>query len=290
MNVSEQASQLLTQWIERQSSPPAKTWFLEKKNTLSLRFQEQEFYIAFGITPRKMGKDPLQLSSEDLKQANDCCAGWTPQFWTLDQATRLVFFLSSPAVTCQAFTERLNMLCHTAEVGELLCLYQGLPLYPWPESHITRASEGIRSNIKAVFEAVAHLNPYPQHYLPEEAWNQMVLKALFIGSPLAFIQGIDARSNPTLARMLVDYAHERWAAKRPVSIELWRCVGPHLTEMMLVDIQRLLTQGTENEKHAAILTLRASTLPSARMLLDSVKALDLFVEAKQICWNTLKSS
>ena len=45
----------------------------------------------------------------------------------------------------------------------------------------------------------------------------MVLKALFVESTLHPIQGLDARANEALAHMLCDYAHERWAAGRPVS-------------------------------------------------------------------------
>ena len=44
----------------------------------------------------------------------------------------------------------------------------------------------------------------------------MVVKALFIGSPLRPSWARRA-PNPDLAKMLIDYAHERWAAGRPVS-------------------------------------------------------------------------
>ena len=54
----------------------------------------------------------------------------------------------------------------------------------------------------------------------------MVLKALFVGSELGPIAGLDDRANPELARILIDYARERWAAGRPVTPELWRPVMP----------------------------------------------------------------
>jgi hypothetical protein len=64
----------------------------------------------------------------------------------------------------------------------------------------------------------------------------MVLKALFVGSTLGPIIGLDLRANAALARMLSDYAHERWSAGRPVSPELWRCVGPFASGPLLADL------------------------------------------------------
>jgi hypothetical protein len=73
-----------------------------------------------------------------------------------------------------------------------------------------------------VFNAVALYNPYPAEYLDDLAWNQMILKALFVGTPLYPIYGLKRRNNPQLSKMLLDYARERLAAKRTVNPELWK--------------------------------------------------------------------
>jgi len=127
-----------------------------------------------------------------------------------------------------------------------------------------RAREGVRSAMTPVFEAVAHRNPYPRDMFDEDGWNHMVLKALFIGSTLDPIQGLDARANADLAVMLVDYAHERWAAGRPVSPELWRCVGPFADARALDALGHVLDTGEPRERLAAALALRACPDPQAR--------------------------
>jgi hypothetical protein len=121
--------------------------------------------------------------------------------------------------------------------------------------------------MKTVFEAVAHRNPYPAEQLSEDAWNQMVLKALFIGSALDPVIGLDERANPRLAHMLCDYAHERWAAGRPVNPELWRCVGPFAAGPALADLERVLGSDDPRERQAALLALSASTEGAASRLL-----------------------
>jgi hypothetical protein len=186
---------------------------------------DRTLFMAISLVPRKIGKDDLVLDDTDLEAATDTRAGWTPVGWSVDQAARLLLLLNTDGPETE-FARRLEQLCTTADVGELVTFYRGLPLYPGQPRYVRRAAEGVRSNMKAVFEAVAHHNPYPAEQFDEGAWNQMVLKALFIGSSLQPITGLDERANPTLMRMLCDYAHERWAAGRNVSPELWRCVGP----------------------------------------------------------------
>lgn len=285
MTVSSPAD-LLHSWLGRQLTGSAATWLDESLAKLAEDSSDRLFFKLFSLAPRKLGKDDLQLTDDDLSAADAARSGWDPHLWSVDQAGRILLLLRSES-DAETFFARCEQLFITADVGELVALYRGLPLYPGQQQFTRRGAEGIRTNMKSVFEAVAHHNPFPAEQFDEAAWNQMVLKALFIESPLWPIQGIDQRANPTLREMLINYAHERWAAHRPVSPELWRCVGPHADEAALGDLEKVLVQGTDCEQAAAALALAASPLSRARELLSARPQLVQRVESKQITWRSL---
>jgi hypothetical protein len=276
--------QLLLKWLEKSTSANAMDWIRQKQHVTSSR----DFYLAFGAAPRFTGKTPLQVTTQDLQEAQQLRKGLSPASWTIDQATRILFMLSLPHREPATYLQTLDQLFATAEVSELVALYSALPLLPHPELFRAKASDGIRSNISSVFNAVALENPYPAEYFEEGPWNQLVLKAIFIGSPLHRIYGLDQRTNPTLARILSDFAHERWAAKRPVTPELWRCVGPFLNEQLLPDIEKLFRDGNEKEQEAAALACRASTFAPAKTLLQN-KRPDLAekINKDELFWEAL---
>jgi hypothetical protein len=277
---------LLHTWLHRQFSAPTRQWIDSQMALLSGTPRDRELYLSISLVSRKLGKEDLRLEPADLEDARAARADWDPRDWSVDQAGRILFLLSANA-SSEKFSAWLDQLCQTADVGELVAFYRGLPLYPDPPLHRLRAAEGVRSNMKAVFEAVAHRNPYAREQLAEGAWNQMVLKALFVGSALHPIQGLDQRGNPTLMRMLCDYAHERWAATRPVSPELWRCVGRHADQAALADLQRVLDTGTTPERQAAALALADCPDPGARKLLSRDPALERAVASGKVTWNSV---
>ncbi len=258
---------LLGQWLAARLPENAAAWLSNGIARCSTGITDRDLYLLMSLVSRHVGNAPLALTDTDLRAGAASRPGWNPRDWTLDQAVRVYLLLASTPDGAD-FSRRLDRLCSAADIGELVAFYRGLPLYPDQPRYALRAAEGVRSNMRVVFEAVAHRNPYPAEQLNEPAWNQLVLKALFVGSPLHPIVGLDGRRNATLARMLCDYAHERWAASRPVSPELWRCVGPFAAGPVLADFARLFERGTADEQHAAALALREATDPEATRLLE----------------------
>ncbi|MDF2780572.1 MAG: hypothetical protein K0S96_376 [Geminicoccaceae bacterium] len=278
--------ELLQRWLDRQLPGPAGAWLREQLGVLGGEVRDRDLYLALGLVPRRLGKADLELSDADLRDAAQARAGWEPRGWSVDQAARVLILLHAGG-TGERFVARFVQLCRTADVAEAIAFYRGLPLYPDPQRLEPQAAEGTRTNMRAVFEAVAHRDPYPNEQFAENRWNHMVLKALFVGSALHPIQGLDARANPTLARMLCDYAHERWAAGRPVSPELWRCVGPHADAEALGDLQRVLATGGTSERKAAALALAACADPRASALLGQAPDLAAAVAQGALTWDNL---
>lgn len=276
--------ELLSSWVVARSSAAAADWFLGQIERLKASPTEKDVYLALGYATRKLGKGDLELKAEERAAAAAARPHWDPSDWSIDQAARIVFVLAGQTRDSKAFKTRLEMLFNTADVWELIAFYRGLPLYPNAVEHVARAREGTRSAMQPIFEAVAHRNPFPMEQFDENAWNHMVLKALFIGSKLAPILGLDERANPRLMRMLCDYAHERWAAQRPVSPELWRCVGPHADAAALEDLGRVLATGAKLERQAAALALASARNPEAERRLRGVPDLDEAVRAGTIRW------
>lgn len=263
--------QLLTAWLTSRLDATARTWLEDALARLRAGATERDLYLCVSQVSRRLGKASLGLGASELQTATASRPGWDPRDWTVDNAARVLLLLASSTDGAEV-RRRLDKLCSAADIDELVAFYRGLPLYPDPSQHVLRAAEGVRSNMRVVFEAVAHRNPYPAEQFDEPAWNQLVLKALFVGSTLEGVVGLDARRNPALARMLCAYAHERWAAHRAVSPELWRCVGPYATGAVLDDFRRLLTQGNVEERRAAVAALAESQDPAAARLLATAPA------------------
>ena len=281
------ARKLLRDWILRQADAERGAWLDAQIAALRQGPADAALDVALGMIPRRLGKAALALTDADLAAAEKAIEGWDPRGWNVTDAARILLLSGLPD-TGKRFADRFRSLCGAADVAELIALYRGLPLYPDPASLEDQVGEGLRSNMRGVFEAIAHRNPYAKAHFDDHRWNHMVLKALFIGSPLAPIQGLDERANPELARIMLDFAHERWAAGRPVPFEIWRCVGPFAEGQAIDDLARVLAQGEGVERRAAALALAASPDRRAARLLQEVPALAGDISGSRLTWATLQ--
>lgn len=263
-------------WHSLSNRAPAEgtAWLQGRLNELRSGESDHILYLTFSAVPRYLGKQPFEPSPGELATADRLRPGFSPHTWTMDRAARIWLLLESEAAYATGFEKRLRMLFDHADMGELVALYSSLPLLPGGERFTGQAVEGVRTNMTVVFDAIALDNPYPADYFSEGAWNQLVLKAAFNDRPLYRIIGMERRANAALARIISDYAHERWAAGRVVSPELWRPVGRFLDEALLQDLQRLLTDKHPLQRQAGALVCAVSDHPGAKALLDRLSPED----------------
>ena len=279
------AQTLLLDWLKTRLAPEALGWLEEKAALLATGAPDKTIFTSFGACVRHAGKVALSLDDAALEAARAAVPDWDPSDWTTDQTARIFLLTALPAGPKSA--KLMDQMWQTADVGEAVALQKALAVLAYPEGHMARAREAIRSNIQAVFESITLRNPYPALHFDNVGWNQMVVKTFFVNAPLARVVGLDRRVNPPLSRMLADLAHERWAAGRPLAPDLWRCVGPCADERGLADLKQVLTTGAPIDKRAAALALKNCPDPKAASILALDPALAEAARNGSLTWENL---
>lgn len=188
--------------------PPAtRTWLDEQLADPQLFTDRTKLRVAFARVARKL----VGTAEQPIALGDATCA------WPLIDLVRTL--LLSTALDAVARTDHaalIDDLYRTADLREQQSILRALPALPEPARFTTIAIAACRTNSPAVFAAIASHNPLPAAYFPELHFNQLVLKAIFMGVPVADIVGLEERATPELRRMVTEYASERRAAGRPV--------------------------------------------------------------------------
>ncbi|ASZ09775.1 EboA domain-containing protein [Chitinophaga pendula] len=283
----EKVEALLWDVIQQQSTDNGLAWLQQRTANWKTTAAVQQFNLTFTAIPRFLSKNEITVSPETATALRHLIDGYTIHGYTLDRLARVWWLLQLPADDRKTYTQTIENLFDAAEMNELVALYGALPLLAWPEAWRLRTAEGIRSNIGIVLQAIMTDNPYPARYLEEPAWNQLVMKAFFTEKPIHQISGLDKRANQPLAATLTDYAHERWAAGRPVHPQLWRLVAPFINDNNWPDIQRIWQSENSIEKEAAALACAMSPYEPAHTLLHQDKALQQEIKDGTLTWDAL---
>jgi hypothetical protein len=203
------------------------------------------FNTAFVMIPRKTGKAIITVTQRQQELLASIRPGFAIDYWTADRFSRVWLLIKYDGADKDRYFRVIENLFSTAEMNEQVALYSALPVLPYPQLWAKRCMEGIRSNIGTVLEAIMYNNPYPAENLEEPAWNQMVLKAFFTEKQVDKLYGLDNRANKELARILIDYAKERYAAGREVNSMLWYLVEKFVTQEQLNNMKQGHFYGNE---------------------------------------------
>ncbi len=186
-----------------------------------------QFAVAFSGAGRRLGTSPIGRDDADRVGI-----AW-PATAGVDECGRGALVLAAVAQlpgTGQADPgddEQVTVvrdLLRRGEIRERQAVLRVLAALPGPGRFVASAVDACRTNVQTVFEAIACDNDFPAQQFPVLAFDQLVLKALFIGAPVGRIVGLAARITPELVRMVDAFASERRAAGRavPADVELVR--------------------------------------------------------------------
>ncbi len=198
----------------------------------------------------------LDPSKEECARLQGAIAGLDPTHWSLLETVRVALIASWSIWAKPSAAQDLEELFRYVDVGEACAGYRALAMLPEPNRFSWRAREGARTNMRAIFEATCCDTPYPVRYFDDLAWRQAVIKALFLGAPLARFVGLESRSDEELARMALDLADERTSAGREVPPDLWSCLGAHGGARAQAAFKREMERGSPAGREAAARALQ----------------------------------
>lgn len=236
---------LLLEILDRRIRPGDRRWQERVEGITGIRFSEglartsfvtlpdfdrDGFLEQYTAAPRALGKGQLALGAAELAALRSAGVMWSIDGWTIDQLGRVAMLaLVSQRLSPTELEWTLSACyCH-GDSRERQAVLRALPFMEWAERFIPLAVDACRTNEVPIFEAIACENPFPSTLFPDLNFNQMVLKALFMGVALGRIFALDRRRTPELARMAEGYASERRAAGRSVPSDIGR-ITPYREE------------------------------------------------------------
>ncbi len=278
-NVGEQLLEILQKNVAVESNK----WLMDKITGICADKSTKQLYLTYSLIGSKIvANQRIEIPGESALNEYLSMQGTT-----CTQIARIYLLIRVLNFDHQFFSPKVANIIQVADTGELETFLKFLILLPRPEDYVATAVDALRTNISTVFNAIAYHNPYPARFFNEQQWNQMYLKTAFMQGDLSALAQIDKRANAELARIIADYAHERWAASRDIDPYFWRPVSRFLDEALLEDMKRLLSSENSKENAAGALCCFYSGNPSAKALLDDYQDLTIQIEEKKLSWNTL---
>jgi hypothetical protein len=207
--------ELLESIVLRGAEANAAGWFRRNLGE-EVASSTARFRAAFAGAGRRLGEREPSINAEDLARLHQ--AGLvTPERWRLAMFARAALLMRAlGTLPADEHPNFVRELYRRGDFREQSAILQSLILLPRPERFVTLAVEACRTNVGDVFEAIACENIYPATHFADLNFNQLVIKAFFVGIAVGRIAGLEARKTPELRRMAADYASERRAAGRSV--------------------------------------------------------------------------
>jgi hypothetical protein len=212
----ERIDEICAHFVRRRGAIPAGDWLEATLFELRPPLDRAIFAAAYSGIARRIRGDAGDVTAEEEKRFVAAGLG-KPTGRPLVEIARTALLLRAlDALASNEHPEFVERVYRRGDAPEQAALLRSLVVLPDPGRFLGTATDACRTNVLPVFRAIATGNPYPARHFPEPAFNQLVMKALFVEVPLDSIIDLPERITEELRRMAADYAQERRAAGRPV--------------------------------------------------------------------------
>jgi len=178
------------------------------------------------MAKRKLGVESLQQAAVIDTEV----APLDVHHWSSAEAARLILLMTAIECDPAQAEDIITAYYRMGDESEHMALLRGLVFFAPADFLTVIALDAGRSNNLEILAALILDNPYPACLFNEAQFNQMVLKALFLGLAIERIEGLAKRANPDLARMGENFVIEREEAGRSVPVDIWLAIGPCASE------------------------------------------------------------
>ncbi len=259
--------QVLLDFLRAQAGETARNWLDKALAATEAPVQANTLLGYHAGASRRMGKQVLKLTRSEETRLAEMAPGVSFAEWGGDEFARAVLLLSLEPLDSETRRELIYQCYEKGDSREQESWLRILPLLPDCEYFLDTAIDACRTNIIPLFEAIACENPYPFMYFPEPNFNQVVLKALFLGLAIHRVVGLESRFNPELSRMCADYVSEREAAGRSVPTDIWLALAPRVENGHLPRVAAYLHHEETAHRYWAARGLGFSKAAASRGLL-----------------------
>ena len=231
--------------LEQRATPDGIAWMRE--SVAAIEADAAAVRTRFAMAGRKVGRGPLEEGAEP----DDVHA------WTIDDAARTLLLVALG----DGVEAELRDLYRFGDAAERRGVLRALPYLPVGDRVRDVVDDAIRTNDTRLVAAA--LGPWATEHLDDAAYDQAVLKCVFIGVPIAPLDGLPARATAETARMLAAFVHERVAAGRDIPAEVWDVIDRHPPAAELAAIEAERQSEFPDRREAASRAL-AHHLPEAK--------------------------
>src|SRR3954453_9941604 len=219
--------------LEARAKPEGLEWLREASAAVAA--DVTAIRSRFPMVGRKVGRAPLDAGADPA----DVHA------WTIDDAARTLLLVAGG----RAVEGELAELYRYGDAAERRGILRALPFLELGDRGLYLLDDAIRTNDTRLIAAA--LGPYATEHLPDAAYDQAVLKCVFVGVPITGLDGIPGRVTTDGARMLGAFVHERVAAGRNVPAEVWTVIDRFPPEEEIAAIESELQSPFEDRRAAA---------------------------------------